>query len=206
MLGTAAGLSHWSSRACCWFDGCLLLTGKRLQCQCGGDDASTQFLCDQQPMTNLDIFLFPHNATFDWDKVRGVVTLQQGGAHAGDQGTGHVHCTQLYCMIWECDPTSHHHTCCFRQGTAHVTVAERAGTYSAVGRPRGQGGGGIRVGRGPCEPGPTLHAMPHYPCHAKHPQSLDCSSIISPAVRLTCASKHVFHEGLRECWLKSTLL
>lgn len=41
-------------------------TGKMLQCWCGGDDPSTQFLCDQQPGTNWDIFIYPNNASHSW--------------------------------------------------------------------------------------------------------------------------------------------
>lgn len=35
------------------------LSGKTFSCVCGGDDASTQFLCNKQPDTSLHITIQP---------------------------------------------------------------------------------------------------------------------------------------------------
>lgn len=40
--------------------------GKSLSCTCGGDDASTQYICGQQPGTVLDISFWPSGASGEW--------------------------------------------------------------------------------------------------------------------------------------------
>lgn len=68
------------------------LAGKLLQCRCGGDDASTQFLCDQQPVTTWDIFIYPHNSTYSWDSgtALGRVSERAGTYSAVSAGSRHA--------------------------------------------------------------------------------------------------------------------
>ncbi|KXZ50394.1 hypothetical protein GPECTOR_16g567 [Gonium pectorale] len=51
------------------------LYGKTLACTCGGDDVSTQYLCDKQPDTNWIISLLPSNATADWTAGAAIATV-----------------------------------------------------------------------------------------------------------------------------------
>lgn len=58
-------------------------TGKSMQCYCGGDDASTQFLCDKQPVTNWDIFVTPSDADHNWDAGNALARVnERAGAYS----------------------------------------------------------------------------------------------------------------------------
>lgn len=73
--------------------------GKRLQCVCGGDDASTEFLCGQQPGTNWDIFLHPHDPDKgqSWDAGTAVASVaERAGTYSGVRRTACTYC--MYCL------------------------------------------------------------------------------------------------------------
>eukprot|EP00983_Pelagomonas_calceolata_P095333 1157999-Pelagomonas_calceolata.AAC.2 len=60
-----------------------LAAGKLMHCYCGGDDPSTQFLCDKQPVTNWDIFVTPSDAVHNWDKGNALARVnERAGAYS----------------------------------------------------------------------------------------------------------------------------
>ncbi len=76
---------------------CACCVGKLLQCWCGGDDASTQFLCDQQPVTTWDIFIYPHNDTYSWD---GGTALGSVSERAGTYSQVSVRINSKSSLFW----------------------------------------------------------------------------------------------------------
>ena len=81
-----------------------------LACSCGGDDVSTQYVCNKQPDTNWVISLLPSNASADWAAGTAVATVieragtpdnvrerrggreawRRGGGAGGGEGRGQV--------------------------------------------------------------------------------------------------------------------
>lgn len=85
-------------------------TGKRYSCECGGDDASTQWVCKQQPGTSWDILLLPSNGTFSWEaKTARINIIERAGTPAQTLGncTDPADCTSperyryAYPGVWD---------------------------------------------------------------------------------------------------------
>lgn len=63
--------------------------GKRYHCECGGDDASTQWVCKQQVGTALDIYMLPSNDTFDWSRRKAHMSIIERAGTPSQVGAPH---------------------------------------------------------------------------------------------------------------------